>query len=53
MFYLLLLFQLDVSNSYIKKRLFLTKHPLYKIYPIHVWYIYLHLPYFTIKNNQM
>ena len=20
---------------------------------IHVWYIYLHLPYFTIKNNQM
>ena len=37
MFYLLL-FQLDVSNSYIKKRLFLTKHPLYKIYPIESMY---------------
>ena len=22
-----------------------------QIYSIHVWYIYLHLPYFTIKNN--
>ena len=20
---------------------------------IHIWYIYLHLPHFTIKNNQM
>ena len=20
---------------------------------IHVWYIYLHLPYYTIKDNQM
>ena len=25
----------------------------FKSHIIHVWYIYLHLPYFTIKNNQM
>ena len=25
----------------------------YTSHSIHVWYIYLHLPYFTIKNNQM
>ena len=26
---------------------------IYLSHRIHVWYIYLHLPYFTIKNNQM
>ena len=26
---------------------------IFPTHRIHVWYIYLHLPYFTIKNNQM
>ena len=30
-----------------------TEFGAYISHRIHVWYIYLHLPYFTIKNNQM
>ena len=31
----------------------ISKGCLFISHTIHVWYIYLHWPYFTIKNNQM
>ena len=45
----------------VKTKKYLSCHHLAKVstemtkqtQTIHVWYIYLHLPYFTIKNNQM